>query len=111
MKKFVVLYYAPASVMEKMKDSTPEEQKKGMEEWHVWAEKIGDGLVDLGTPLANGQKVTSDGTSASDKDVVGYSILQADDIEKAQEMLKGHPHLTWTEGCEIEVYECLPLPE
>jgi hypothetical protein len=28
----------------------------------------------------------------------------------AVEMLKGHPHNTWVEGCAIEVHESLPLP-
>ena len=110
MIKFIVLYFAPSSAMEKMKESSPEDKKKGMEQWMVWAKKCGDGLVDLGLPLGNGHKVTKDGSSESDNNVVGYSILQADDIGKAQVMLLDHPHLSWTDGCEIEVYECFPLP-
>lgn len=110
MKKFIVMYYAPMAFSEKMKDTPPEESKKEMEKWMEWAKKCGDGLVDMGAPLVNGQKVTSSGNSPSDKNVVGYSVLQADDMEKAQEMLKEHPHLSWTEGCEIEVYEAMPMP-
>jgi hypothetical protein len=110
MTKFIVIYHASGSAMEKMKDSSPEDTKKGMEAWHEWAEKCGAGLVDLGSPLGNGQKVTKSNNSASDKNVVGYSILQAEDMAGAQELLQGHPHLEWTEGCEIEVHESLPLP-
>ena len=96
--------------MAKMKDVSPEDAKKSMEPWMTWAQRVGSGMVDLGTPLGNGMKVTKSGTSPSDKDVVGYSILQAKSMEKAVEMLKGHPHLDWVDGCAIEVYESLPLP-
>ena len=40
-------------------------------------------------------KVTKSGTAPSDKEVIGYSILQAGSMEEAVEMLKGHPHLDW----------------
>lgn len=109
MKKFIVLYHAPAD-WGKMKDVTPEEMKKGMESWMEWAKKCGSGLVDMGTPLGNGQKVTKSGVSPSSKEVIGYSILQANGMEEAVEMIKGHPHLDWTESCEIEVHESLPTP-
>ena len=111
MKNFVVLYHAPAEAMEMMKDISPEEAKKGMEPWMAWAEKSGSGLVDLGAPLGNGQKVTKSGSAPSGGDVAGYSILQAEDMESAKKMLEGHPHLEWTDGCEIEVYEAMPLPQ
>ncbi len=110
MKKFIVIYYAPISAMEQMNDTNPEEMKKGMEPWMEWAKKCGSGLVDMGTPLANGQKIINSGAMPSDKNVVGYSILQAENMEEAAEMLKGHPHLQWTDGCEIEVHESVPLP-
>jgi len=111
MKKFIVIYHASASAMEQMKDSSPEDMKKGMEQWWAWAEKCGSGLVDIGTPLAGGQKLTESGSSPSDKNVVGYSILQAEDMEGAKALLNGHPHLGWAAGCEIEVHESMPLPE
>jgi len=110
MKQFVVLYFAPPSAMEKMKSSTPEEMKKGMEEWMKWAEKCGDHLVDMGNPLGNGKEIIQSGTSPSQKGIAGYSILQAEDMAEAEELLKGHPHLGWTEGCQIEVHEKMPLP-
>jgi hypothetical protein len=55
-------------------------------------------------------KVTKSDAHKSNKDVVGYSILQAESMDKAVEMLKGHPHLDWIDGCEVEVHESLPLP-
>ena len=110
MKKFIVIYHMPGSAMEKMATSKPEDMKEGMAAWMVWAEKCGDGLVDMGTPLGGGQMISQSGTSPSEKGVVGYSILQAKDIAGAEAMLQGHPHLAWDEGCEIEVHGSLALP-
>ena len=110
MTKFTVLYRAPAEAQEKMAGASPEEMKKGMEPWMAWAQRCGDGLVDMGTPLGNGQSVTPDGASPSGQDVVGYSVLQAESMDAAVAMLEGHPHLGWTDGCAIEVYESLRLP-
>ena len=42
--------------------------------------------------------------------VVGYSILQAENIDDAKALLDGHPHLAWDGACEIEVHEVMPLP-
>lgn len=109
MKIFMVIYHAPASAMEQMKDVSPEEMKKGMEPWMEWAKKCGSGLVDMGSPLAGGQKLTNSGSSPSDKGVAGFSILQAENMDGAIAMLEGHPHLAWTEGCEIEVHEFMPM--
>ncbi len=110
MKKFVVLARASKSAMEQMKNVSPEDAKKGMEQWMIWAKKAGDGLVDLGSPLGNGQVLSESGSSPSDADIVGYMILQAKDMDGALDMLKDHPHLGWAEGCNLEVYESLPLP-
>ena len=62
MRNFVVIYHAPATFMEQAKDASPEEMQKGMEQWMEWAAKCGDGLVDLGTPLSGGQKLSKSGS-------------------------------------------------
>lgn len=111
MKKFIVIYHAPADAMKQMANTTPEEQKKGMEGWMVWAQKCGSKLVDMGAPLMNGQQLSPDGTSkSSDKNVAGFSILEAENLEEAKDLLKGHPHLAWNADCSIEVHETMPLP-
>ena len=107
MTKFVVIYYASESVLEQMSKATPEEMAEGMKPWMAWAERCGDGLIDIGTPLTGGRRLSKSGASPSDKGVVGYSILQADNLEAAQALLDGHPHLEWAAGCEIEVHECM----
>jgi hypothetical protein len=110
MKKYVVIYYSNKDAMEQMEKSTPEEMKEGMGKWNAWAEKCGDGLVDMGAPLGNGQKINSEGKIASENGIVGFSILQAEDMAGAEALLEGHPHLGWNEGCDIEVHEQMPMP-
>jgi hypothetical protein len=80
MKKFLVIYHAPQSFLDGMANATPEDHQKGMEPWMAWAARCGSSLVDMGAPLVGGQKLSQSGSSASDKQVVGYSILQAEDM-------------------------------
>ena len=52
MKKFMVLYMANAADFEKMmKESTPEQQQKGMQGWIKWMGDNQPSLVDGGAPL------------------------------------------------------------
>ena len=111
MKKFIVIYHTPVDAMKQMASTSPEEQKKGMEAWMVWAQKCGSKLADMGAPLMNGQQLSPNGISkSSDKNVAGYSILEAENLEDAKNLLKGHPHLAWNAQCSIEVHETMPLP-
>jgi len=111
MKKFIVLYYAPADAQKQTASMTAEQQAKGMELWMQWAKNCGNKLVDLGAPLANGQRLSPDGKSRnSTMNIAGYSVLQAENMEEAKGLLKGHPHLGWNADCNIEVHETMPLP-
>lgn len=111
MKKFIVIYHAPMDALQQSANMSPEEQAKGMEAWMDWAKKCGDRLVDLGSPLMNGQKLSPGGMSdTSDKNVAGYSVLQAENMKEAIALLQGHPHLGWNAACSIEVHETMPLP-
>ncbi len=113
MKKFIVTFHAPASAMEQMGQmatASAEEQKEAVAPWMEWAERVGSALVDAGSPLMGGQTLTKSGSSPSDKGVVGYSILQAEDMQAAKALLEDHPHLEWVAGCEIEVYETMHGP-
>jgi hypothetical protein len=109
MKKFMVLYLATISAQEQMQNMSAEDMKKGMEPWMEWAKKCGENLVDFGTPLINGQRLTKSGSSPSDSNIAGYSVLQANDIEGAKALLEGHPHLKWMEGAGIDVFELAPM--
>ena len=110
MKNYIVIYHAPTAAAEQMANATPEQMQEGMKPWMDWAQRCGSGLVDMGTPVGGGMKVTRSGSVPSDRDVAGYSVLQAEDMDGALAMLRNHPHLGWVDGCEIEVHESLPLP-
>ena len=112
MKKYVVIYHAPAQYMQMMSDmgATQEDMQAQMQAWMEWMGRCGDGLVEKGGPLVLSAKVTGEGSSPSDKKVVGYSILQAEDMAGAQAMLEGHPHLGLADECEIEIHEEMQMP-
>ena len=111
MKKYIVIYHAPAEALAQSTNATPEQMAEGMKPWMEWAAKCGDQLIDLGNPLVGGQKLLPDGGSEmSTREACGYSMLKADNIDDAKALLEGHPHLAWTVECEIEVHEVMPLP-
>ena len=110
MKKFIVLYHGSMDGWDPSK-SSPEDMAKGMEAWMTWAKNCGDKLVDMGTPLGNGVALSPDGKSTnSGKNVMGYSVLQAENLDAAKKLMEGHPHLAWNASCSIEVHECMPMP-
>ncbi len=110
MKKFLVLYKASPAAFEQMMKSTPEQHKAVMDKWMAWGVAAKSSIVDMGSPLANAQKVSKAGVAVSGSTVIGYSILQAENKDQAVAMLKDHPHLAWMDSCEIEVHETMPLP-
>ncbi|PWT75232.1 MAG: hypothetical protein C5B59_09380 [Bacteroidetes bacterium] len=112
MKKFIILYAAPIEAVRQMAAVPKEEQAKGMELWMQWSKKAEKHLVDLGSPLGNGKSLNPKGAlSESDKDICGYSMMEANDMSEAINLLQGHPHLGgWNADCSIEVYEVLPIP-
>ncbi len=111
MKKYLITYHAPVEAMSQMENISSDDAQKGMEMWMQWAQKCGDHLVDLGSPLGEGQSLNVKGeVSNSGRQVCGYSILQADDMDHAKKLLEGHPHLSgWNDACEIELHEVMPL--
>ncbi len=111
MKQYIVLYTAPITAAERFAQVTPEAAQQGMKLWFDWKEKLGSGLVDLGKQLGNAMKVTKDGITKTESNIVGMSILQANSMDEALAMVKDHHHLHWGEGAEILVLEEMPIPE
>ena len=78
MKKFLALYMADASGMaEMMKNSTPEQRKKGTEAWMKWMEDNKASLADRGAPVGKTKRIDAKGIKDAKNDVCGYSIVQA----------------------------------
>jgi hypothetical protein len=111
MKKFMVLYMASGADFERMmKNSTPEQQKKGMDAWMAWMGANQASLVDGGAPLGKTKRVDSKGASDARNEVGGYSIVQADSHGAAAKLFgKDHPHLQMP-GAWIEIVEIMAMP-
>src|SRR3954449_5510775 len=111
MKKFMVLYMASKAEFEKMmKNSTPEQQKKGMDAWMKWMNENKTSLVDCGAPLGITKRVDSSGASNTKNEMGGYSVVQAETHDAAAKMFgKEHPHLQ-VPGAWIEIVEIMPMP-
>ena len=97
--------------LEKMKkDSTPEQQKKGMEAWMKWMNANKASIVEGGAPLGKTKRVDSNGASNTKNEVGGYSIVQAESHDAATKIFgKDHPHLQMP-GAWIEIMEIIPVP-
>ncbi len=109
MTKFMFIYHAPP-MPEGAPDMAPEDMQAVMQEWMTWSDKAGEHLLDFGAPMDHGVRVTSDGTSPSERQVSGYSMLEAADLDAALALASNHPHLNMPGGCEIEVHEVMPVP-
>jgi hypothetical protein len=106
MSKFMLVYRAPASVLEQMTNSTPEQREASGEAWRAWATRMKYAIADLGAPLAHTAHVGS-GAAGTDG-VCGYSILEAGSADEVETIIDGHPHLQ-TPGGSIEVLELIPF--
>ena len=110
MKKFLVLYKASTAAFEQMKQSTPEQQKAGMDAWMSWTKQSAHSIVDMGSPLGKSVRVGTNGKPApTTNDLGGYSVLQAESKEALAATLKGHPHFMMPDSF-IEVVEMMPIP-
>ena len=111
MKKFMVLYMASGPAFEEMKkNSTPEQQKKGMDAWKKWMEANKTSIVEGGAPLGKTKRVDSNGASNTKNEIGGYSIVQAESPEAATKLFgKDHPHLKM-QGTWLEIMEIMPPP-
>ena len=111
-KKFLIIYHAPIDALTQTANSSPEEMAKGMAMWKTWAKRVGSRLTDLGTPLVNGMRLHSNGSSApSTREVAGYSFLEAEDWDEVAALLLGHPHISgWHPDATIEVHETMLMP-
>ncbi len=103
MTRFLVLYRAPMTAAEQMAQGSPEQAQAGMDAWMAWAQRAGDAVVDLGSPLG----LVEAGGDAGDP-IGGYSILQADSADALKAVLDGHPHSAM--GGTIEILEFLSMP-
>jgi len=92
-----------------MKDKSPEDMKKVKEAWFAWKDQCGDTLLDFGQPVGPSICLTQSGSQPSQRQLCGYHIIQAEDMEAAKKVVENHPHLQ-DPTAELEVNELMPLP-
>jgi hypothetical protein len=89
---------------------TEEEQARVMAAWSTWYEDLGASIVDGGNPVGRAETVSSDGSvtdGGGPNPVTGYTIVQADSMERAVELAKGCPVLE--SGGSVEVGEIVQV--
>jgi len=93
MSKYMLLYVGP-----------PTPPDASHEAWPGWFAKLGERLVDRGSPLGNRVAVRSDGSTATGAvRVNGYSIIEAEDLGDALRHVKDHPYLAAGPDYTVEV--------
>ncbi len=94
------------------KPETPEEGQECMQSWKDWAAGLGKALVNPGTPVGVTTVLNADGVSgaASPHPIMGFSILEAESMDAALELLKDCPHIHLIGGT-LEVSEMMEMPE
>ena len=79
--------------------------------WGEWMGRVGDALVDGGAPFGARSAVADDGTNPAPSDLNGYTIVEADSLDAARELVSGHPFLAEGKGrFTIEIFELAPMP-
>ena len=61
----------------------------------AWVDQVGSALVDPGAPLGGSAVVSREGVAdgLAEGPAGGYSILEADDLAAAAELLRDHPFI------------------
>ena len=95
MKRFLLLYKGP-----------PAPSDPSHEGWPAWFRAIGDAVVDVGSPAANGVVLHADGSTSDDPaGLNGYSLIQSEGRSEALDLLRDHPLLALGGEYAIEVFE------
>jgi hypothetical protein len=111
MTRFIVLYRAPQEVAQRFAAATMEEATAGVQLWADWFARLGPALIDPGRPLGNARTVTRDGIATAPTEIIGMTVLQAETMDDALQMVRDHHHLRWADSCSINILEELPIPE
>jgi hypothetical protein len=107
MARFIYLYRGPATPMS---DFTPEQGAERMAAFSTWMEKVGAALVDVGSPFGSSASVRDDGTEGTAGDLIGYTIVEADDLAAAKAFTDGLPFLSDSNGkFAVEIFELMPM--
>ncbi len=112
MKKFLVQYLAPASVIDDWKKKPDAERKpaeeKMMKDWQAWMGSHSKLFSDPGAGVGKTKRVTSGGVADARNDIMLYAIAEAESHEAAANAFRDHPHLGIPQA-SIEIMEINPM--
>jgi len=96
MKKFILLYKGPAMAPGALREL-----------WPKWMEKVGERMVDMGSPMEHGLSLLDNGSTGDATPLTGYSTIQAETMDEAIELARAHPFLAVSKNGEysLEVFE------
>lgn len=109
MKKFLLIYHSPKEALEKFSTMSKDDIQKDMDIWEKWGEKNKGYIIDFGNPVGTQHVVSADTFKEKGDDVTGYSIIQAEDINQAKELLKDHPALKDNDGSTLSLYPVVDM--
>jgi hypothetical protein len=103
MKKYLLVYYGGKV------ETDPKKAKESMGAWMKWFQDMGKAVVDGGAPTMPGKTVSGKTVKNGvvGDPITGYSIFQADDLDKAVEMARKSPQMP--AGGQIAIYELMPM--
>jgi hypothetical protein len=112
MKRFLVTYLAPVSVVDDWKKTDPAKRKPAEEkmqaDWKKWMSEHSTMFVDTGAGVGKTKRVTGQGDADTRNDIMLYAIVEAESHDAAVKAFHNHPHLTIPQS-SIEVMEINPL--
>ncbi|MEN9920201.1 MAG: hypothetical protein RL538_94 [Candidatus Parcubacteria bacterium] len=93
--------------MAKMMAEQPfSEQRDEVEKWKKWMDSHSANFLDEGNPVGKNTRIKTGGGMSVPNEVGGYSIITADSMDDAVELLKNSPHLEFQDSY-IEVMEII----
>lgn len=93
--KFFVTYQMPHTGLDAWM-KLPEEDRKAQEiemsaNWDAWVESHKDSIL-MTAGVGRPKRVTESGVEDARNDIMMYSFIEAESMDDAAEMFKGHPH-------------------
>lgn len=112
MKKFLVLFLSPVSVLEEWMNK-PKEERKAEEdrmsvEWKKWIKDNEDSIIEAPAGAGKTKTVNQKGIIDTRNDVMMYAIVKANSHDEAAALFVNHTHLQIPEAT-IEIMEINPL--
>ncbi len=105
MAQFLLLYTGGSGMAQ-----DPAEQERIMAEWGAWYGKMGESIVDGGTPFGASKNLTGNGVGEGplgDTPATGYTVISADSLDAAAVASEDHPHIS--HGGQVQVFECIEM--